>query len=167
MLTGAFRSPIFALEDVCPTITPPVHAARGFSLPPHAHHTATPPVVSVTCASRVNRLWRRVYLGRNGRRAGLDMAWSRESRHKRGYGAQWERLRAQAMRRDMYLCQPCKRAGRVTPASAVDHIMPKAKGGADDLANLQSICGPCHDDKTAADEGRKRARKVGLDGYPL
>ena len=95
------------------------------------------------------------------------MAWPTTSRHSRGYDSRWERLRAQAMRRDMYLCQPCKRAGRVTPASAVDHIMPKAKGGADDLANLQSICGPCHDDKTAADEGRKRARKVGLDGYPV
>ena len=29
--------------------TPPVSAVRGFSLPPHAHHTATPPVVSVSC----------------------------------------------------------------------------------------------------------------------
>ena len=86
------------------------------------------------------------------------MAWPTTSRHSRGYDSRWERLRAQAMRRDMYLCQPCKRAGRVTPASAVDHIMPKAKGGADDLANLQSICGPCHDDKTAADEGGRSAR---------
>ena len=98
---------------------------------------------------------------------GKHMAWSRESRHKRGYGSAWVKLRAVIMRRDMHLCQPCKRAGRVTPASAVDHIMPKAKGGTDDLTNLQAICGPCHDAKTAADEGRKQARKVGLDGYPL
>lgn len=94
------------------------------------------------------------------------MAWSRESRHKRGYGAAWDRVRKQALRRDKHLCQPCLSRGHITAAEAVDHITPKARGGTDDLSNLQSICGDCHTAKTAADEGRRLPRKVGLDGYP-
>lgn len=89
------------------------------------------------------------------------------SRHDRGYGKAWVRLRQQALRRDAYLCQPCRANGRVTPATEVDHITPKAKGGTDDMSNLQSICHDCHTAKTARDEGRRQARRVGLDGYPV
>lgn len=92
---------------------------------------------------------------------------SKASRHARGYGAAWDRVRLQALKRDCYLCQPCLRAGRITEAREVDHIKPKAKGGTDDLANLQSICSPCHIEKTAKDEGWKRPRQVGPDGYPV
>ena len=52
-------------------------------------------------------------------------------------------------------------------ATEVDHVLPKAKGGTDDLKNLQSICSACHRAKTLRDEGRKAARIVGLDGYPI
>jgi 5-methylcytosine-specific restriction protein A len=69
---------------------------------------------------------------------------------ERGYGHAWRVLRARILKRDKYLCQPCLKAGRVTPASAVDHIIPKAKGGTDADENLQSICRPCHDWKTSA-----------------
>ncbi|MGY6696094.1 MAG: HNH endonuclease [Roseinatronobacter sp.] len=103
------------------------------------------------------------------------MAWQhdRRSRQARGYGRRWERLRAAALTRDKHLCQPCKRAGRVAPATEVDHIVPKAKGGADTLENTQSICGPCHKAKTAREaaeaQGRtvRQRRRIGLDGYPL
>lgn len=88
------------------------------------------------------------------------------SRHSRGYGASWDRIRLQALKRDHYLCQPCLRAGRFTEAKAVDHIKPKAKGGTDDLTNLQSICNPCHSDKTAQDEGWRRMPSIGVDGWP-
>lgn len=73
----------------------------------------------------------------------------RGSRQARGYGAEWERLRAEAMRRDERLCQPCLAAGRTTPGTQVDHVTPKAYGGTDDLANLQTICDACHRSKTA------------------
>ena len=89
------------------------------------------------------------------------------SRHERGYGSAWDRVRLQALKRDNYLCQPCLKQGRVTVAKAVDHITPKAKGGTDDMDNLQAICDPCHIEKTAKDEGWKRPRTVGLDGYPV
>lgn len=88
------------------------------------------------------------------------MAWSRESRHKRGYGAAWDRVRKQALRRDNHLCQPCLSRGHITAAEAVDHITPKARGGTDDLSNLQSICGDCHNDKTATEAAEAQGRDI-------
>lgn len=95
------------------------------------------------------------------------------SRHSRGYGSAWDRLRQQVLRRDNWLCQGCLRDGRITGLGikprdhAVDHVIPKAHGGTDDLSNLQSLCNPCHDAKTAKDEGWTRRREVGPDGYPV
>ncbi len=67
------------------------------------------------------------------------------SRHKRGYGAAWDKLRKRILERDKYLCQPCLiERGRPTPATQVDHKQPKAHGGTDDPENLRSICRPCH-----------------------
>lgn len=95
------------------------------------------------------------------------MAWSKQSRHERGYGSAWVKTRANILKRDRHLCIPCLMGGRPTPATQVDHIKPKAKGGTDDPTNLQSICDDCHKLKTAVDEGRKLPRKIGLDGYPV
>ena len=81
------------------------------------------------------------------------MAWSRESRHKRGYGSAWIKLRAVIMRRDMHLCQPCSSKGRVTPATEVHHIKAKAQGGTDDPSNLVAICRECHEDATRQQTG--------------
>lgn len=75
----------------------------------------------------------------------------RGSSTERGYGAGWQRLRGQVMRRDAGMCQPCLRRQQVTLGHAVDHIVNKARGGGDDLANLQCICNPCHMAKTAAE----------------
>lgn len=71
----------------------------------------------------------------------------RGSRQERGYGLAWERTRAMVLKRDHYLCQVC----RLRSAEAVDHIRPKARGGSDELDNLQAICGPCHRAKTASE----------------
>jgi 5-methylcytosine-specific restriction protein A len=53
------------------------------------------------------------------------------------------------------LCVECERQGRITPATVVDHIIPH-KGNLElfwDEDNLQALCKPCHDRKTAK-EGR-------------
>lgn len=76
----------------------------------------------------------------------------------RGYGQAWRVLRDQIMRRDAGMCQPCKRAGLVTPATAVDHITPRSEWGTDDPGNLQAICDECHGVKTAAEARRHRTR---------
>ena len=57
---------------------------------------------------------------------------------QRGYGASWQRLRASILIRDKGLCVPCRAAGRVTAATEVDHVTPKACGGDDDVDNLQA-----------------------------
>lgn len=77
------------------------------------------------------------------------------SRHERGYGSAWDRLRKRILKRDNYLCQECMRQGTLTPLCvrprdhAVDHIIPKAHGGTDDERNLESLCDAHHKAKTA------------------
>lgn len=96
-------------------------------------------------------------------------AWrhATESATARGYGAAWQALREQVLMRDCGLCVPCGEAGRVTPATAVDHVRPKAQGGDDAPGNLQSICGPCHERKTAEEMGRRVRPTIGADGWPV
>jgi 5-methylcytosine-specific restriction enzyme A len=105
------------------------------------------------------------------------MAWSKESRQSRGYGAEWVKIRKQVLERDGHLCQPCLKQNRPTVATQVDHITSKAKAVAlgwtqdqiDHPDNLQSICTPCHDRKTTEETGRTYQPKVqiGLDGWPV
>ncbi len=97
-----------------------------------------------------------------------DLPWDRGlTRQAKGYGAEWQKARKLALARDSYLCQPCLSKGRPTEATQVDHITPKAKGGTDDLENLQSICDDCHKAKTALDSGYSPRQTVGLDGWPV
>lgn len=94
----------------------------------------------------------------------------RGTRHERGYGAAWDKTRDRIRERDGNFCQPCMRDGKIKPAREVDHITPKAEGGTDDDANLQSICIPCHRAKTQAEgaraQGRRVKRQIGADGWP-
>lgn len=85
----------------------------------------------------------------------------RASRHERGYGKEWDRLRKQILLRDGGLCLTCLREGVTTAAYAVDHVIPKTKGGTDDETNLASICRPCHSTKSAAEAKRGRKRVAG------
>jgi len=80
-------------------------------------------------------------------------AWSGKSR---GYGHSWRVLRAAILERDGHLCQPCRRAGRLTVASEVDHITPRSMGGTESPENLQAICKTCHSRKTAAEGATAR-----------
>ena len=87
---------------------------------------------------------------------------SRGSRHERGYGTQWDKIRPRIIKRDGNLCRECRRQGRFTavgdkPFSAfVDHITPKflarQKGWTaeqiDADENLETLCRTCHRQKT-------------------
>jgi len=97
--------------------------------------------------------------------------WSRSSRHARGYGAEWDKLRLYVLRRDNGLCQcdRCRGGGlRLTLATEVNHIKPKAEGGTDDPSNLQAVSSQCHQRITAEQQGKTLRPKVtiGVDGYP-
>lgn len=105
------------------------------------------------------------------------MVWSTESRQSRGYGAEWDKKRLVVIERDMGLCQECKRQGRITQGKDVDHKVSKAKAAqmgwredqTESVANLEYLCVPCHEAKSARETGRTYRPKVqiGLDGWPV
>lgn len=92
--------------------------------------------------------------------------WADRDGSGRG-GRPWRRIRERVLKRDGYLCQPCRRKGRLTPAAEVHHVKALSQGGTDDDGNLLSMCSDCHGEADAANRGHKAPRKVGLDGYPL
>lgn len=73
------------------------------------------------------------------------------SQQARIRGSSWMTIRSRILARDGGMCQACKREGRVTLASEVDHVKRLEDGGSNDDANLESICTPCHKAKTAAE----------------
>lgn len=87
---------------------------------------------------------------------------------ERGYGTEWRKLRKLVLKRASYLCQcsECKRHGRVRIATEVDHIVPKFKGGTDELSNLQAINRDCHKSKTKVETGARPKQVIGVDGWP-
>jgi len=80
----------------------------------------------------------------------------RGSASSRGYDADWNRLRLQALSRDFYLCVHCNANGEIKSATDVDHIRPFS-GKEDplrlDIDNLQSLCKACHSRKTVLQDG--------------
>lgn len=73
----------------------------------------------------------------------------RGSAASRGYDARWRRAR-KAFLQAHPLCAECRKEGRYTAASVVDHIIPH-RGDANlfwDERNWQSLCKDCHDRKT-------------------
>lgn len=59
---------------------------------------------------------------------------------------QWRTVRELVLHRDAYICQKCKRQGRITPATIVHHIIPVRYDSkkALELDNLETICASCH-----------------------
>lgn len=94
----------------------------------------------------------------------------RGSRHKRGYGVEWDRLREQVRVDAAGLCQPCLAVGVVHEGHHCDHRVSKGEwkrvhgtlAGVDDRSNLQWINRDCHAAKTAID----RLRAAGADVPP-
>ncbi|WP_366146335.1 HNH endonuclease signature motif containing protein [Limnohabitans sp.] len=76
--------------------------------------------------------------------------------------ANWRRLRASFLRLHP-LCRVCAARELTVAATVVDHVLPIKDGGARlDAANLQALCVPCHNRKTAAETwGRSCGREGG------
>ena len=52
-------------------------------------------------------------------------------------------------------CEECRRQGRLTKATLVDHIIPIGMGGATfDDENLQALCASCHGKKSVIEGSR-------------
>lgn len=78
----------------------------------------------------------------------------RGSAHERGYSAAWQRARAGFLRSHP-LCTKHAAKGETVAASVVDHIVPH-KGDKVlfwEHDNWQALCKPCHDRKTATEDG--------------
>jgi len=93
--------------------------------------------------------------------------WSKLSRHERGYGSSWDKVRLLVLKRDNGLCQCPRCHGKLTPANEVHHIIAKADGGTDDMDNLQSINHDCHVRLTHEELGHRVRPTIGLDGFPI
>ncbi|WP_421868103.1 HNH endonuclease [Marinobacter adhaerens] len=110
------------------------------------------------CRDKLCRMTTREKHGYCEAHADQAKSWTR-GRAGRGRGGRpWRRLRDQVLERDRYLCQPCKRDRKATPATEVDHIVPEAEGGATVAGNLEATCHPCHQAKTQREALRARAR---------
>jgi len=80
-------------------------------------------------------------------------------------GRRWMAMRSLFLANNP-LCIECKKTGRVSMATEVDHIIPLFKGGTDALENLNALCSEHHADKTRKDMGYSPVKAVGLDGVP-
>jgi 5-methylcytosine-specific restriction endonuclease McrA len=51
----------------------------------------------------------------------------------------WKATRREVLERDNDTCQYCE-----NPATCVDHVLPRMRGGSDDLGNLRASCAHCN-----------------------
>lgn len=61
-------------------------------------------------------------------------------------------IRQYVLDRDQHQCRHC---GAQTHLE-IDHIIPLAQGGTNDLSNLQTLCRPCNAKKKHSYDGRSR-----------
>ena len=116
-------------------------------------------------------LWRlQARSARRGNPSGFFMPsrYPRAKTAERGYGARWQRYRKHYLA-DHPLCVYCKRQGRLTPATVVDHIVPHKGDQALfwNASNHQALCKQHHDSAKAAEEARGHSSEVGADGWPV
>jgi 5-methylcytosine-specific restriction enzyme A len=71
-----------------------------------------------------------------------DQQRNRGTTTQRGYGSTWQAISRSVLDRDGYRCRYCGQ-----PATTVDHIIPKARGGSDDPSNLVACCRSCNSAK--------------------
>lgn len=80
-------------------------------------------------------------------------ASDRSSGLERGYSHRWQKARKLFLV-SQPLCVECERAGKLTPATVVDHIRPHRGDQALfwDEKNWQPLCKRCHDQKTRLED---------------
>lgn len=70
------------------------------------------------------------------------------------HSKEWKRLRQNFLIENPF-CVECRKAGKLTKATVVDHIVPIRQGGhALDENNLQSLCASCHGSKSIREGSR-------------
>ena len=104
-----------------------------------------------------------VTLGRHCERHAKAYGRARGSATARGYGYDWQKLRAWHLRQHP-LCADCEARGTTAPADDVDHVVPIAVDPSRrlDPTNLRSLCRACHAAKTALDQRRVGAGHIAV-----
>ncbi|MFN6571162.1 HNH endonuclease [Dendronalium sp. ChiSLP03b] len=64
-------------------------------------------------------------------------------------------VRKYVFQRDRYQCQSCGKTTLVTNLT-IDHIIPLARGGQNDISNLYTLCFSCNQQKTDKTDPRFR-----------
>lgn len=80
---------------------------------------------------------------------------SRRTEYRAWYQTPLWRKLASLIRREEPLCRECNKRGEMHRTQVIDHIVP-FKGNWQlfaDRDNLQGLCKPCHDRKTALEDG--------------
>jgi 5-methylcytosine-specific restriction protein A len=73
----------------------------------------------------------------------------RPSAARRGYGREWQQIRAAHL-----AAHPvCEESGCRRLAEEVHHIVPLRKGGTNDASNLMALCKHCHSRRTCREDG--------------
>ncbi|WP_041313997.1 HNH endonuclease [Heliomicrobium modesticaldum] len=83
--------------------------------------------------------------------------YERDPATRKRYDRSWKRIRDRYIA-EHPLCEECQKAGRLTPAEEVHHIIPLSKGGTNEDGNLMSLCTSCHSAITAKEGGRWKRR---------
>ena len=88
----------------------------------------------------------------------MDSRYNKSLRNKDAsafyHSAEWKHLRQNYLIEHPF-CMECWKAGRLTKATVVDHIVPIKQGGpAMDESNLQSLCASCHGSKSIREGSR-------------
>ncbi len=66
-------------------------------------------------------------------------------------------VRKYVFERDRYCCQSCSQTHLQTELT-IDHIIPLAKGGSNDISNLQTLCRRCNSRKRDSFDSRFHRR---------
>lgn len=70
------------------------------------------------------------------------------------HSREWRRLRQNYLIEHPF-CVECRKAGKLTKATVVDHVTPIRQGGPDlDENNLQALCASCHGSKSISEGSR-------------
>jgi len=86
--------------------------------------------------------------------------FAREKRKESPFDEEWLNIRTQVLKRDGYRCVNC---GQTGTELHVHHIIPKSKGGTDELDNLVTLCVKCHSIQEAKGHELIKSRIEGED----
>lgn len=87
--------------------------------------------------------------------------YQRDPEAKRFYNSgHWKALSSACKQRAKGLCEACFAIGALTAGNQADHIVPRSRGGKDELDNLQWLCIDCHARKSAAEGSRWQRHDV-------